>query len=93
MVLFVAYDLHNHNRDYASVIQTIKSADGWCHPQGSVWLIDTLLTPLQWVNKLKAATHGDPDDEFFVVQTVKNAAWEKMDQEAINWINSPSRRW
>jgi len=89
MILQISYDLHNAGRDYASIISTIKSADGWAHPQGSVWLIDTPLSPKNWVDKLKLA--GDSDDEYFVVQLVQNAAWNNMDQEAVDWLNS--RNW
>lgn len=91
MVLIVTYDLHNPGRDYTSVIQALKTASSWAHPQGSVWLIDTNLTPSDWVNKLKKA--GDPNDEYFVSKLAHNCAWSNMDTEVVSWLRDKNRTW
>lgn len=91
MVLSISYDLHNPGRDYEDVVSTIKSAPSWTHPQGSVWLIDTTLTPSAWVDKLKAA--GDPNDEYFVTRLAHNWASFKMDSSSVAWLKNPSRSW
>ncbi|MGB4767681.1 MAG: hypothetical protein WBP22_00320 [Candidatus Saccharimonas sp.] len=91
MVLLVAYDLHNPGRDYDNIIKTLKTASSWAHPQGSVWLVDTSLSPSDWVDKLHKA--GDPNDEYFVSQLKHNCAWQKMDNNVVEWIKSPSRTW
>lgn len=91
MVLVVTYDLHNPGRDYDDVIKTLKTASSWAHPQGSVWLIDTLLPPSDWVDKLRAA--GDPNDEYFVSKLHRSWASWNMGANIVNWLNSPSRTW
>lgn len=91
MILSIAYDLHNPGRDYEDVISTIKSASSWTHPQGSVWLIDTTLSPSDWRDKLKAA--GDPNDEYFVVKLTQNWASLNMDQPSVSWLKSSDRSW
>ena len=90
MVLAIAYDLHNAGRDYANVIRTIKSAPS-AHPQGSFWLIDTTLSPQDWVKKLQAA--GDSNDEYFVTQLKQNWWSLNTDQTTIDWLKSPSLNW
>ena len=91
MILLVAYDLHNPGRDYDKVEKLLKSATSWCHPQGSVWLIDTNLTPATWRDKLKES--GDKNDEYFVIQQKENWASSNMDKDATDWLKSPSRNW
>lgn len=91
MILSISYDLHNPGRDYDDVINAIKSAPSYTHPQGSLWLIDTTLTPSDWVNKLKLA--GDPNDEYFVARLAHNVAWNNTDADTIAWLRSSSRSW
>lgn len=91
MILSISYDLHNHGRDYDSVIATIKTATSWAHPQGSLWLVDTTLSPEQWVAKLRNA--GDQDDEYFVCRLAHNWWSQHMDKDVIAWLKSPSRNW
>jgi hypothetical protein len=88
----VTYDLHNPGRYYEPVIARIKTlADSWAHPQGSLWFVDTLLTPEQWVQQLKAC--GDANDEFFVVQLQYNWWSVNTDADVVAWLKSPQRRW
>lgn len=91
MILSVAYDLHNPGRDYDDVIKTIKTAASWCHPQESVWFIDTSLSPSDWVDKLKAA--GDPNDELLVIRVSQHWSSFNMDKDAVVWFKSTSRTW
>ncbi len=91
MILSISYDLHNPGRDYEDVIATIKSAPSCTHPQGSLWLIDTTLTPADWVEKLKLA--GDPNDEYLVSKLDHNVAWYNMDSDTEAWLRSSSRSW
>ncbi|HEY8886760.1 MAG TPA: hypothetical protein VIM31_04680 [Candidatus Microsaccharimonas sp.] len=91
MILSVAYDLHNPGRHYAGVEAALQSASGWCHPQGSVWFIDTTLSPEQWVTKLSSV--ADSNDEFLVTQVRENWWSKNMDTNAINWFKSSSRNW
>jgi hypothetical protein len=92
MVLIVAYDLHQPGRDYDRIAAALQQADWWAHPQGSVWFLDTMLSPTDWVNRLRAV--GDPNDEYFVsrLQRQQWASWN-MGQAMVNWLNDPTRRW
>lgn len=93
MVLEVAYDLHNPGRDYTAVKKQLESASGgWAHPQGSVWLIDTLNDPAWWRDQLKDC--GDANDEYLVTR-VASREWASfnMDSEVAEWLKSSSRRW
>lgn len=68
----------------------IKSADYWCHAQGSVWFIDTLVEPATWRDKLKSA--GDSNDTYFVGRLRRSWGSFNMGARA-DWLNNPSRRW
>jgi hypothetical protein len=91
MILIVCYDLHNPVRDYDAVAKVLKSADSYCHPQGSVWLLDTQDKPGDWRDQLLAA--GDPNDEFFVIRLSHNWASQNMDKAATTWLKGPRRTW
>lgn len=91
MILLITYDLHNPGQDYDNVIEVIKTAASWAHPQGSVWLVDTTRTPAEWRDTLKAA--GDPNDEYFVSRLAHNWASMGMDKDVVAWLKSPARNW
>jgi hypothetical protein len=92
MIHVIAYDLHAPGRDYPSIEKAITSnADSCAHPQGSVWFVDTLLEPKQWVSILNAA--GDANDEYIVSRLAHNWWSQKLDADVIAWFKSPSRRW
>lgn len=91
MVLLITYDLHNPSRDYENVIETIKSARSWAHPQGSVWLIDSRIEPGDWIEKLKNA--GDSDDEYFVSELKRNWSSINMGTKVVEWLKNTSRDW
>lgn len=90
MVLLITYDLHNPGRDYNAVAKAIQTARSYIHPQGSVWIIDTDLTPADWREKLKQA--GDPNDEYFIARLQRQWASFNMGSAA-NWLNESSRHW
>ncbi|MDQ5972384.1 MAG: hypothetical protein QG553_543 [Patescibacteria group bacterium] len=91
MVLQIAYDLHQHGRDYDAVYAVIKAAGSNTHPQGSVWLVDTLTSPQLLRDGLHKA--GDENDEYFVAPITRNWASFNMNKESVEWLNSSSRRW
>ncbi len=90
MILIIAYDLHNPDRDYPKVEGAIKTAGGgWAHPQRSVWFVDTTEGPATWRDRLHAA--ADSNDEFFVAHLQQNWASWSMDKPVADWLKSPSR--
>lgn len=91
MVLMITYDLHNPGRDYEKIQEAIESAMSWAHPQGSVWLIDSGLSPSTWVEKLKEA--GDSNDEYLVTKLAHQWASRNMDADVVAWLKSPDRTW
>lgn len=91
MVHIVTYDLHNPGRDYPKIEHALQSAGSWAHPQGSVWFLDTTLTPQQVVDRLRAA--GDANDEYFVAQMRQNWWSFNMDANVVSWLKDPGRSW
>jgi hypothetical protein len=92
VVHIITYDLHNPGRDYDDVIAVIKNrSNSWAHPQGSVWFVDSQLTPEQWVAALRAA--GDSNDEYFVCRLAQNWWSANMDTNVLTRLQSTSRAW
>ena len=91
MILIVTYDLHDPGRDYPKIQAELKKADSWAHPQGSVWLIDTKLTALEWRDRLQAV--GDANDEYLVAQLQHNWAARNMDTPVASWLKNSARTW
>ena len=91
MILIVTYDLHDPGRDYDKIQAELKKADSWAHPQGSVWFLDTKLTPAEWRDKLEAV--GDANDECFVAEMKKHWASRNTDKDVTDWLKSPARNW
>lgn len=91
MILLVTYDLHNRNRDYASISATLEKADAWARSLESVWFLDTIDTPAVWRDRLKSA--GDANDEYFVVRLQKHWAAFNVDQDVAAWLKDVHRRW
>jgi hypothetical protein len=91
VILVASYDLHQPGRDYEDVADLLKTASGgYCHFQGSVWLLDTLKDPAWWRDQLKH--RGDANDEYFVSRLQRN--WANFnDAVAVRWLKHPSRRW
>lgn len=92
MILIVAYDLHNPDRDYPAIEKVLTSADGGStHPQGSVWLIDTTEEPSYWRDRMKDA--GDANDEYLVARLHRHWASFNLDKGSVAWLKDPRRRW
>lgn len=91
MILTVTYDLHNPGRTYEPVISAIKTATSWAHPQGSLWFIDTTLSPKDWIEKLSKV--ADANDEFFIARLQENWWSKNMDDNVIKWLKNPVRSW
>lgn len=92
MILIATYDLHNPGRDYPKIEAVLKEVDGsWAHPQGSVWLLDTLTPPSAWRDRLTGV--GDPNDEFLVARLQQNWASRNTDKGVTDWLKNPARRW
>jgi hypothetical protein len=90
MILMVAYDLHEPDRDYKDVIEVIKGTGPWCHLEESVWLVDTTTSPGQLRDSLKNVSE---DASYFVQQVVKNWASSVVAEEKTDWLKSTDRRW
>ena len=94
MVLNVSYDLHQPGRDYTRVHQYIvgrAGASNVAHPQGSLWLVDTVDSTTSWRDGLNDVT--DTNDEILVVRMSHDWASRYMDNAVASWLKSPTRRW
>ena len=91
MILSISYDLTNPNRDYDSVIETIKTSTYWAHPLKSLWLVDTQESTSAWLDKLAGA--GDKDDKFFVNRITKDWTGYNLPQKVVDWLDKDSRTW
>lgn len=90
MVLLITYDLHEPDRDYEDVIATIKGFGSWAHPEESVWLVDTTLSPAQCRSALVEET---TDATIFVVPVAQQWAAYDSPQRIVDWLNDGQRRW
>ena len=90
MVLLITYDLHGPGRNYSAIHERLSRVPH-CHPEGSVWFIDTDSSPSAWVDELKRV--GDNNDEFLITRVYRD--WTSYNQEtaATTWLKSPLRRW
>lgn len=91
MILLATYELRQHERDYLSVRSILTTADSYCNPMPSVWLLDTTAHPYLWVYRLRAA--ADSSDEFFVIRI--SSLWTAFNThpEMKSWLLDSSRRW
>lgn len=90
MIVLICYDLHKPDRDYAAVIERIKSFGSWAHVEESVWLVDTAIDPETCCNRLRGVTD---DATFFAFRLRLNWAGIGLDGDVAQWLKSPSRRW
>ena len=92
MLLIVAYDLHpSPARDYSVIEDAVRSCGASAHLQGSVWVVDTMLTPRAVTDKLTAASH--PRDSFFVAQLHQNWWSRGLTETLVDWLKGTPRRW
>jgi hypothetical protein len=83
--LFISYDLHKPEKNYAAVIKAIKSLGDWAHIHGSVWYVDSSFSAAQARDHV--AKSIDKDDSLIVADTTNNdAAWIKLSEEASKFI-------
>jgi len=90
MILMVAYDLHEPDRDYAEVIACIKKFGSWCHLEESVWLVDTSSSPGDVRDALKKV---GTDATYFVQQVTQNWASYGEAKDKTDWLKSEKRNW
>lgn len=82
----IAYDLYRPGQDYSELIAAIKTYNGWCHAQLSVWAIRS--------NKDALAIHRhlgvylDSNDKLLVTQIGPNTAWNGATLEVSNWLKN-----
>jgi hypothetical protein len=90
MVVFIAHDLHEPDRDYSAVIEYIKSLGSWCHLEESVWLIDSMSSP----ESIRDGLSGTSDDATYFVQRVANnwSSWGLSSSKS-SWLKSEDRSW
>jgi hypothetical protein len=91
VVYVVAYDLHEPGRTYQPVTTAIKNAGAWAHAQGSVWIVDTLLTAEQLLDQVRVA--ADANDTVLVSQLQHNWWSVNLSASVVTWLKDPSRRW
>ena len=80
----VSYDLSQPERNYAKVIDAIKSFPGWCHALESVWIIQSDLSAEDIRNRLKTAL--DADDKLMVAAMGGAWATYNVGSEQTNWL-------
>jgi hypothetical protein len=85
--IYVGYDLNVPGKDYAKLIEKIKSYSGWCHVLKSAWIIQTTKTASQLVDEL--LPYVDRSDDIFAVDVTRRpAAWFGLSNEISNWLSS-----
>lgn len=84
MVLLVAYDIYDPNRDLTLLHNAIKSTGNWWHHLGNVWIVDTVHSPQTmhtWI-----APYLMKEDNCLVVRLQKQYyGW--LPKEAWEWLN------
>lgn len=80
----VAYDLHQHGQNYTCMSKKLKEYPGWCHLQGSVWIVRSNQSPVQIRENLKNCL--DANDKLFVATLTGEAAWTGYSNEITNWV-------
>lgn len=84
--LLIGYDL-NKTKNYADLIEKIKSFGTWWHHLDSTWLVNTSLTAIQMRDALKP--YIDADDELLVLDVTSDSrAWTGFSSRGSNWLKS-----
>lgn len=83
----VGYDLNNPGKDYAKLIEAIKSCGSWWHHLDSTWLVQTSQSATQVRDYLRPMQ--DPNDELLVMNVTKDAsAWAGFNAEGSQWLKN-----
>lgn len=90
MIHLITYDLHEPDRDYKDVIEQIKVFGACAHAEESVWLVDTLMTPVECRDALNAVT---TEASYFVARLRPNWAPMGLVDPVITWLKDSRRRW
>lgn len=85
--IYVGYDLNAPGKDYAKLIEKIKSYSRWCHVLKSAWIVRTTKTASQVVDDLLPFIDRS-DDLFAVDVTGRPAAWYGLSDEISNWLKT-----
>lgn len=85
--LMVGYDLNKTGKDYAGLIDAIKSTvDNWWHCLDSTWIVKTSLSPVELRDILRQ--HIDANDELLVAKLTGAAAWAGFNEECSAWLKN-----
>lgn len=83
--LLVGYDLNTPGKDYAKLIERLKTFPTWWHYLDSTWLIRSDQTAVQVRDDLKRLI--DTNDELLVIDVSGDvAAWAGFSDRAGQWI-------
>ncbi|MFX2611334.1 hypothetical protein [Enterobacter mori] len=81
----ISYDLRKQ-KDYAPLIERIKSYGTWCHPLESTWILVTEQTATQVRDYLKAVM--DNDDGLLVTGLRGDGAWYGLSDKISQWLKN-----
>lgn len=86
--ILIGYDLNKAGKDYANLINAIKSlGPDWWHCLDSTWIIRTTLSAIAVRDSL--AGHIDSNDEILVINiTGAEAAWTGFNADCSTWLKS-----
>lgn len=83
---YVAYDLNAPGKDYAKLIDKLKSYTNWCHVLKSAWVVKTAMTASQVRDEL--LPYIDQGDDLFVVDVTGGpAGWHGLSSEISTWLH------
>lgn len=84
--LCVSYDLNAPGKNYARLIEAIKSYDNWWHYLDSTWLIITSQSPSAVRDHLSQFI--DANDELLVFNVGTTWAGTGFDTKAYDWLHT-----
>lgn len=82
--ILVSYDLKSKDRNYSSLIETIKAAEGWWHHLDSTWVIVTNESLSVWQEKLMAQM--DKSDNLFLIEIQSGVVNGWLPSQAWEWL-------
>jgi hypothetical protein len=84
MIISVCYELQKPGQNYDVLYETIKTAQSWCHPMTSHWLIRTELSVQTWYDRLRKVM--DQNDYLFVVDITGQSRLGWLPSVACDWL-------